>query len=132
MADLRKRFSTEDDANFEAMAKRSCHPEVIGKTPPDIQTYWLKCSCSMLTITSAELAGQDVVCQSCRQEARDRVDGLASSPASSTMRPAAMRPKTERRMLFALVAFCILSASFFGSRLSDAPPRAHADQLQLD
>ncbi len=138
MENLLARFRTGDakkneesyEIDFDAMRARALYPELIGRqveadkfTPP-----FMKCDCGMLAVTTRELHGKRTTCESCK---RNRALELTSSEAPPIR---TMSKRGESRVLFALVVCCIMAAGFFGTRFSDAPPRAHADEshVQLD
>ena len=137
---LLKLFRTKSDASdydetdYEALRAHAMYPDLIGrKVQADAQTpYWMRCDCGMLVMTHRELSGQDTVCASCKRAVHDAIDMDMRGEGAST-RNTAMRPATERRILFGLVVGVLLIGWTMTQRMYDAPARAHADNhVQLD
>ena len=134
MANLLERFRTGnaiDNIDWDALKRQSMYPDLIGKMPSDTCHIpsWMKCDCGMLVMTSPDLHGQSTTCANCKQHQHDAVDGIGVFVAP---RHVSLKPQVERRVLFGLVVFCLITASVIGGRVWDAPPRAQANIQQLD
>ena len=141
MVKLRELFrigNASDDIDWDALKVRALYPDLIGRKSEDIVPAlgskldilcWMKCDCGMMVMTTPDLHDQRTTCAHCRRHAHDAVDGIG---VFTEQRTTTIRPQTERRLLFALVVFCVVAASVFGNRMLDAPPRVQADAAQLD
>lgn len=121
-----------DDFDYAIHAERVTvvddpYAELIGQMASDstARTYWLKCECGMLAITSKELHGQRTVCGNCQRN----LDAPAALVGGTPVR--AMTRRSEGRMLGLLIAFCVLVAVVFGSRFADAPSRDELSTVSL-